>query len=241
MASWWGNFNICPQLHWVELPCHSQVELSSINSLKVWGTHRNPTTTWPICWSGLRTSQRVDTMASPLYGSTPTKSGLNCLTLQWHQLALCPITAMQGSPSCITPQEQTPRCPISGKGTENLLWPDQPTQSLPAACHQVSSHLPHRFELAGWTCYNDSTRATGQQYKPHCKWTYLLGDWHPFTPSGGTRTKDAASWGHPYHPENQSPQISHKIQRKYGGRGQQSAIPCGVRSIQLWVLTIIPK
>ena len=37
MASLWGNLNICPQLYWLELPCHSQVELFSISSLKVWG------------------------------------------------------------------------------------------------------------------------------------------------------------------------------------------------------------
>ena len=34
MASLWGNLNICPQLHWLKLPCHSQAELSSISSLK---------------------------------------------------------------------------------------------------------------------------------------------------------------------------------------------------------------
>ena len=37
MAPLLGNLNICPQLHWLELPCHTQAELSSLNSLKVWG------------------------------------------------------------------------------------------------------------------------------------------------------------------------------------------------------------
>ena len=37
MASLWGNLNICPHLYQLELPCHSQVELFSISSLKVWG------------------------------------------------------------------------------------------------------------------------------------------------------------------------------------------------------------
>ena len=36
MASLWGNLNICPQLHQLQLPCHTQVELSSLSSLKVW-------------------------------------------------------------------------------------------------------------------------------------------------------------------------------------------------------------
>ena len=42
MASLWGNFNICPQFHQLELPCHSQVELFSISSLKVWGYAQTP-------------------------------------------------------------------------------------------------------------------------------------------------------------------------------------------------------
>ena len=42
MASLWGTFNICPQLHKLELPCHSQVELFSISSLNVWGDVQKP-------------------------------------------------------------------------------------------------------------------------------------------------------------------------------------------------------
>ena len=37
MASMWGNINICPSLHQFQLPCHFQVELSSLNGLKPWG------------------------------------------------------------------------------------------------------------------------------------------------------------------------------------------------------------
>ena len=42
MASLWGNLNICPCLYWLELPCHSQAELFSISSLKVWGNVQKP-------------------------------------------------------------------------------------------------------------------------------------------------------------------------------------------------------
>ena len=42
LAPLWGNLNICPQLHQLELPCHSQVEFSSISSLKVWGDVHKP-------------------------------------------------------------------------------------------------------------------------------------------------------------------------------------------------------
>ena len=42
MASMWENLNICPQLHWLKLLCHTQAELSSISSLKVWGDVQKP-------------------------------------------------------------------------------------------------------------------------------------------------------------------------------------------------------
>ena len=42
MAPLWENLNICPQLHQLKLPCHSQAELSSISSLKVWGDVQKP-------------------------------------------------------------------------------------------------------------------------------------------------------------------------------------------------------
>ena len=42
MAPLWGNLNICHQICWLELPCHTQAELSSLNSLKVWGDIQKP-------------------------------------------------------------------------------------------------------------------------------------------------------------------------------------------------------
>ena len=42
MASLWGNLNICPQLHQLQHPCHTQAELSSISSFKVWGEVQKP-------------------------------------------------------------------------------------------------------------------------------------------------------------------------------------------------------
>ena len=37
MAPIWENLNICPLLHWLQLPCHSHAELSSLNGPKFWG------------------------------------------------------------------------------------------------------------------------------------------------------------------------------------------------------------
>ena len=38
----WGNLNICPLLCQFQLLCHSQVEMSSLNGLKVWGEGQKP-------------------------------------------------------------------------------------------------------------------------------------------------------------------------------------------------------
>ena len=42
MAPLWENLNIYPQLHQLELHCHTQVELSSLNSLKIWDKGQKP-------------------------------------------------------------------------------------------------------------------------------------------------------------------------------------------------------
>ena len=42
---------------------------------------------------------------------------------------------------------------------------------LPTPCSQPPSHLPHRFEWAGWAHYNLSARATGQWHKPYHRWS----------------------------------------------------------------------
>ena len=42
IAPLWGNLNICPLLHQLQLPCYSQVELSFLNGLKVYGEGQKP-------------------------------------------------------------------------------------------------------------------------------------------------------------------------------------------------------
>ena len=42
LASLWGNFDVCPHLDHLELPCHSPAELFSISSFKVWGSIQEP-------------------------------------------------------------------------------------------------------------------------------------------------------------------------------------------------------
>ena len=42
LASLWGNFDVCPHLDHLELPCHSPAELISISSFEVWGNIQEP-------------------------------------------------------------------------------------------------------------------------------------------------------------------------------------------------------
>ena len=53
-----GDITICPLLHWFQLPCHSQAELSSMNSLRAWGRDKNSTMTVLWYW-WTRKSQRT--------------------------------------------------------------------------------------------------------------------------------------------------------------------------------------
>ena len=63
MAPLWGNLNICPQLHWLELPFHTQAELSSLNNLKILGEGQEPchNITFLLVWV-------EDTMGDRHYG-----------------------------------------------------------------------------------------------------------------------------------------------------------------------------
>ena len=68
MAPLWGNLNICPQLHQLHLPCHTQAELSYISSLKVWGEVQKPhqDVTYLLVW--VENAVEIDIMAFLLYG-----------------------------------------------------------------------------------------------------------------------------------------------------------------------------
>ena len=218
LASLWENFNICPLLHQLELPCHSHAELSSISSLKVWGHTQKP-----CCDIAYLLVWVEDVMQGRQYG----------ISLVWvhpNQIRVATIEEVEENLTAYTssgvnwpyalaqlcedphhaplPKNKHLGIILQGKAQETFLWVEKTTQSPPVACHQSSSHLPHRFEWAWLTCYNHSTRPAGQQYKSYHKWTYLLRDWYPFTSNEGTRSKDATSWGHPYSLNNQSPQIS---------------------------------
>ena len=137
MAPLWGNLNICPQLHWLKLPCHSQVELSSMNGLKSEGRDKNPAMTLLSCWFGYRTPWGTDIMDSPSYGWTLVKSRLASMKEAVGKLTACTSSGTnwpyalvwlhEGTHPHTTPQGQALGCPTSERGRDNPLWADQPT------------------------------------------------------------------------------------------------------------------
>ena len=149
---------------------------------------------------------------------------INHLYLQWGQLALCPSAAMQGSPSCMTPQEQVPRHPTSGKGTGNLLWVDQPWISQ-LEVHQLLASSPQVIYAIGMNGHNEPVITTLPE--PLDSGISLIASEHiylgidiPSPPVEELDLKMLPLEGHPYHPDNQSPQISPQIRRQYDYRGQ---------------------
>ena len=133
MMSLWGSLNICPHLNYLELLCHSSGELLSISSLKIWGTSRNPATTWHISWFAQETLWRLRIMAYPGLGKSQSSPGIHhggggrntvCLHLQQTRLALCPCTAVWGLQPHTPSQGQAFGCPTSGKGGGEPLWLD---------------------------------------------------------------------------------------------------------------------
>ena len=230
------NLNICPLLHWLQLPCHSQAELFSISSLKVWGDVQKPHHDIgyllvsvenimgdrhygiSILWvnSNQVRAASMEEAGERLTGCT--SSGTNwpyALANCTRTLAMCHSLRMGTWASYLREGQRRP----------------QPNQGPPTPCCQSPSCLLHRFEWAWWAHYNHPSRPSGQQCKPYCKWIYLLGDGYPFTPSGGTGPKDTAIWWGLHYPVSQSTQISPRIRRQYDYGGQQPPIPSSAGSI----------
>ena len=214
MASLWGNLNICHQLHWLELLCHSQVELSSLKQPQSWGegqkSHHDITFLLvqvenamgdrhyglSIIWADPSQVRAASFEEAVGKLTACTSSGTNWpYTLVWLHKGTCHTPFPKDGHLGILPQrgaEATPCGEISQLEVCQLL----------AASPQVI--YPHRFEWAGSACYNLPATAAGQWHKPYCRWTYQLGDWYPLTSSGGAGPKDTATWWGLHHHSSQS-------------------------------------
>ena len=216
MALLWGDINICPSLHGFQLPCHSQVKLSSLNGIRAWGegqTSCHNITFLLVLTRKEATGDRKYGLSTvwvnpsqargPLYEGSGWET--DHLGLQWTQLALHPGAVTWGHPPCTTPQGGALGHPTSERDRSKSLWANQPTGGLPTPCHWCTSCLPCRAEWIWQTCYNLPTRATGLWGKSHCWQACLPGNWYPAIPDGGARLKGTTSWWGPHHYDSQPP------------------------------------
>ena len=94
LASLWGNFDVCPHLDHLELPCHSPAELISISSFKVWGNIQEPhhDITYLLVCTGNTTEDRQYSVSLVWVNPNQTRTStmeeavemLDCLPLQWN-------------------------------------------------------------------------------------------------------------------------------------------------------------
>ena len=157
MTLMWGHINICPSLHWFQLPLLSQAELSSLNGLKAWGEgqklHHNIAFLLVLTKdeaTGDRKYGLSTIWVNPSQARVPSMEGssweTDCLGLQWTQLTLHLGAVTQGHQPCATPQGGALGHPTSKRGRGNSLWANQPTGSLPTPHCWPTSCLPNRVE-----------------------------------------------------------------------------------------------
>ena len=90
LASLWGNFDVCPCLDHLELPCHSPVEMISISSFKVWGNIQEPhyDITYLLVHTGNTTEDRQYSIS--LVWVNPNQTWASTMEEAVETLATCP-------------------------------------------------------------------------------------------------------------------------------------------------------
>ena len=137
MAFLWGNFNICPQLHQLELPCHSQAELFSISSFKVWGDAQKPCHNIAYLLVWVENTKKDRQYSISLIWVHPNQVRAATMEEAVEKLTTCTSSGTNW-PYALAQLCKDPHhapllknkhlgIPTSGKGTGNLLWADQPT------------------------------------------------------------------------------------------------------------------
>ena len=137
MAPLWENLNICPQLCQLKLPCHTQAELSSLNSLKVWEEGQKPChdIAFLLVWV-------ENTMGDRCYGlsivwADPSQVRTASMEEVVENLTACTssgtdwlytlVCLHEGHLPHATPQGGALGHPTSERGGGSPLWADQPT------------------------------------------------------------------------------------------------------------------
>ena len=186
MASLWGDFNICPKLHRLELPCHSQTELFSISSLKVWRDAQKPHCNIAYLLVWVEDAKRDRGYSISLVWVHP-----NQVRVATMEEAVKKLTAFTYSganwPYALAQLCKDPHHAPLPKNNHLGVLPQGKVQET--FCGKISQlevcqllatspQVIYPIGLNGHDepSYNHPTRAAGQSYKPYPKQTYLLGD-----------------------------------------------------------------
>ena len=146
MAPLWGNLNICPQLCQLKLPCHTQVELSSLNSLKVWGEGQKP------CHNiTFLLVQVEDTTGDRHYGisnvwANPSQVRAASMEKAVKKLTACTSSGTDWLYTLVQLHEGTCNIPLPREGHLGIL-PHRGAEVVP--CRQISQLEVHQLLAAG--------------------------------------------------------------------------------------------
>ena len=131
MAPLWGNFNICPHLDHLELPCHSLVELFSVSSFKVWGNIHKPCHNIAYLLECIGNTTEDTHYGISLVWVNPTQARASTMEEAVEMLTACPSSGTDWpyalvqlyKGSCHTPLPKDKHLGIlpQGRGRGNLL------------------------------------------------------------------------------------------------------------------------
>ena len=218
MALMWADINICPLLQQFQIPSLSQVELSSLNSLRVWGKrqqfHHNIAFLLVLAneeATGDRQYGLLTIWVNPSQARVPSiEEVVGKLTTWASSGPNWPYTLMwlhKGTHHAPLHQGGALGHPTSMRGRGDSLQAYQPTRSLPTPHCQPTSCLPNQVEQKWRTHYNFPTKATGQWHKSYQRQAHLPGNWHPTIPGRGNILKDTTYWWGLHHHYSQPLQV----------------------------------
>ena len=147
MALMWGDINICPLLHWLQLPRHSQAELSSLNGLKAWGEgqklHNN--NVFLLVWAEEEATGDRNYGLSTLWVN-PSQARVPSIGEAVGKLTAWASSGPNLPYSLVQMQEGTHHVPLPKEEHLGII-PQRRAEAIP--CAQISQLEVHKLLIAG--------------------------------------------------------------------------------------------
>ena len=172
--SLWGCLDICPLLCQFHVTSITQLELSSLTSLKAWGDAEK----FHSDIAFLLVSTEKGAAGDRVYG----------LSTIWVNPYKARVSTVGEAVKQLTALVSTGP-PARRRNQQCHLWKGQPTTGPPASQLRFTGCLPSRAERVQDPCDNHPAQVPGQQHKPTWRQTHLPKGGHPTMHCGGARTK----------------------------------------------------